>query len=261
MSKSMITAGIDSGSRTVKCILWDGSKIIGKSRVDAGLNPQATAKQVMEEVCAWANVTPAEIQAICATGYGRARINATHRVTEITCHARGLAHYLPTAKSAIEIGGQDSKVLRLGSHGKVEDFAMNDRCAAGTGRFLEVVAARLGCTLEHLGHLAQDSTDPAPISSMCVVFAESEIIGLIAAGAQPGNIVAGVFNAIATRVTALAGRLLTQPTAFTGGVALIPGMQESLTKTCGSRVLIPEDPLYTGALGAAIIAGERSRSL
>lgn len=256
-----MTAGIDSGSRSVKCVLWDGSKIIGKSRVDAGLNAQATAKQVMEEVCAWANVAPEEVRAICATGYGRTRIAATHRITEITCHARGIAHCLPTVKSAIEIGGQDSKVLRLGTQGKVEDFAMNDRCAAGTGRFLEVVAARLDCTLEHLGHLAQSSTDPAPISSMCVVFAESEIIGLIAAGAQPGNIVAGVFNAIATRVTALAGRLLTQPIAFTGGVALIPGMQEALAKACGSEVLIPKDPLYTGALGAAMIAGERSRTL
>lgn len=257
----MITVGIDSGSRSVKCVLWDGSKILGKSRVDAGLNAQATAKQVMDEVCAWAGVAPEKVRAICATGYGRTRIAATYRVTEITCHARGIAHCLPSAQSAIEIGGQDSKVLRLGSQGRVEDFAMNDRCAAGTGRFLEVVAARLGCTLEHLGRMAQSSTDPAPISSMCVVFAESEIIGLIAAGVQPGSIASGVFNAIATRVTALAGRLLTQPIAFTGGVAFIPGMQEALTKTCGSQVLIPKDPLYTGALGAAMIAGERSRTV
>ncbi len=142
-----------------------------------------------------------------ATGYGRNTVRfADTTITEITCHARGVHHVAPDARTIIEIGGQDSKVIHLEDGGRVRDFAMNDRCAAGTGRFLEMVAARLGVDWEKLAELGRTSQKPALISNMCVVFAETEIIGLLAEGVPVPDVVAGVQNAIATRVTALAGR-------------------------------------------------------
>ena len=251
----MLTAGIDSGSRAVKCILWDGTRVVGRALVDSGLDVAAGARQALDAACAGGS----RPDAICATGYGRAAVpGADHRVTEITCHARGLAQVLPQARSAIEIGGQDSKVLRLDQRGQVADFAMNDRCAAGTGRFLEVIAGRLGHDPAGFGRLAAGGA-ATPISAMCVVFAESEIVGLVAGGTPPADIAAGVIASIASRVAALAGRLLADPVALTGGVGLLPGMAEALSRATGRNVLTAPDPQFTGALGAALIAAERSR--
>jgi predicted CoA-substrate-specific enzyme activase len=163
-------------------------------------------------------------------------------------------HLVPEGASIVEIGGQDSKVTKLGPKGNVLDFAMNDRCAAGTGRFLEVVAVRLERELDALGRLATTSRTPASISSMCVVFAETEIIGLLAAETPPADIAAGVQQAICRRVAALAGRRLADPVVFTGGVALVPGMREALEAVLGRPVLAAPTPQLTGAIGAAIIA-------
>jgi predicted CoA-substrate-specific enzyme activase len=165
----------------------------------------------------------------------------------------------PEVRTIVEIGGQDSKFITLEDGGRVRDFAMNDRCAAGSGRFLEVVAMRLGVDLSTLGELSRDSRKAALISSMCVVFAETEIIGLLAEGVAPADIAAGVQNAIALRVTALAGRTVTPPVCFTGGVALQSGMVRALETALSCSVLVSPLPQYTGALGAAILAGRRSR--
>jgi predicted CoA-substrate-specific enzyme activase len=195
-----------------------------------------------------------------ATGYARNRVDfADTTITEITCHARGVRHVVPDAVTVIEIGGQDSKVLRLQADGSVRDFSMNDRCAAGTGRFLEMVAQRLEVGLDDLGELAGAGTRPAVISSMCVVFAETEIIGLLASGARPPDIVSGVQNAIASRITAQAGRGLTSPVVFTGGVALIPGMTRALEAVLDQRIIVAPDPQLTGAVGAALLATTHSR--
>jgi predicted CoA-substrate-specific enzyme activase len=164
---------------------------------------------------------------------------------------------VPDAMTVIDIGGQDSKLMRLDGNGKVRDFAMNDRCAAGTGRFLEVVAGRLGVGLESLGRMAAKSGNPAAISSMCVVFAETEIIGLLASGTACEDIVAGVQAAIANRIIAMAGRNIDLPIIFTGGVALIPGMDTALESALGQTVTVSPDPQMTGALGAAILASGR----
>jgi predicted CoA-substrate-specific enzyme activase len=158
----------------------------------------------------------------------------------------------------IDIGGQDSKLLRLDPAGRVHDFVMNDRCAAGTGRFLEVVAARLEIPLGTLGALAQQATTPVAISSMCVVFAETEIIGLLASAAAPADIAAGVQTSIASRVASMAGHRLVEPVAFTGGVALIPGMGAALAQALGCSVAIVPQPQTTGALGAAILAATQA---
>ncbi len=168
---------------------------------------------------------------------------------------------MPDAHAVIDIGGQDSKVLRLKPDGGVADFVMNDRCAAGTGRFLEVVATRLGVKLLALGSLAARSRRAVTISSMCVVFAETEIIGLLASDVAAEDIVAGVQAAVASRVVAMAGRSLPDPIVFTGGVALVPGMQTALEIALGKAVVVAPDPQLTCALGAAILASQRRREL
>jgi predicted CoA-substrate-specific enzyme activase len=156
--------------------------------------------------------------------------------------------------TVIDIGGQDSKLVRLDRNGRVRDFAMNDRCAAGTGRFLEVVADRLGLSLGDLGPTAAKSGRPAAISSMCVVFAETEIIGLLAGGRAREDIVAGVQTALASRIVALAGRKVEAPIVFTGGVARVSGMEAALQTALGQPVAIAPEPQMTGALGAALLA-------
>jgi predicted CoA-substrate-specific enzyme activase len=172
---------------------------------------------------------------------------------------KGSRSLAPEVRAIIEIGGQDSKFITLEDGGRVRDFSINDRCAAGSGRFLEVVAARLGVDLSTLGELSRDSRQAALISSMCVVFAETEIIGLLAEGIAPADIAAGVQNAIALRVPALAGRTVTPPVCFTGGVTLQSGMVRTLETVFACAVHVSPLPQYTGALGAAILAGRRSR--
>lgn len=188
---------------------------------------------------------------IVATGYGRNAVSiANTTITEITSHAVGVRRLVPEAKNIIDIGGQDSKLMRLDRNGKVRDFAMNDRCAAGSGRFLEVVAQRLGVELNSLGRMAA-------ISSMCVVFAETEITGLLADGKAREDIVAGVQAAIANRIIAMAGRNIELPIIFTGGVAMVSGMDAALQSALGQSITVSPDPQMTGALGAAILASDR----
>ncbi len=254
----MIFMGVDAGSRAIKVVLAgpDGA-LIDRGAADQGVDHAARARALAERLLAAHGATLRDVEATVATGYARAAIDfATARITEITCHARGVRAEAPAAASVIEIGGQDSKVLRLHPTGAVRDFAMNDRCAAGTGRFLEVAAQRLEVQLADLGQLARQSSAPAAISSMCVVFAETEIIGLLAGGAAAADIAAGIERSIATRVAALAGRMLADPVVFTGGVALVPGMREALQDALGRPIEVAPSPQFTGALGAALLARE-----
>ncbi|MFW5798985.1 MAG: acyl-CoA dehydratase activase, partial [Planctomycetota bacterium] len=181
----MYCAGIDAGSRAVKCVVIerDTGKVAASGMTDQGVHQQKLAAELFGRVLAEAGIGREDVGRIVATGYGRNLLEmADTTITEITCHARGVHHVLPEARTVVDIGGQDSKLIRLDQGGTVRDFAMNDRCAAGTGRFLEVVAERLDVPLEGLGELARTAEQPAPISSMCVVFAETEIIGLLASG-------------------------------------------------------------------------------
>ncbi len=258
----MICAGIDAGSRAVKVVLWDaqGQRVRGEGCSDQGVRQDDLAGRLLDDVLDRAGLGRSDLARTVATGYGRNVVSAADTtVTEITCHAAGVRHVMPSARTVIEIGGQDSKLLRLADDGSVRDFAMNDRCAAGTGRFLEMVAQRLGVALEDLGELAGRAAQPAAISSMCVVFAETEIISLLAAGTAPEDIVAGVQNAIASRVSGMVGRSVATPIAFTGGVALVPGMDRALTAALNQGVEIVPRPQMTGALGAALIAARRGR--
>jgi len=256
----MICAGIDAGSRTVKVVVADTETgdILASGLVDQGVRQAEVASQLYEQVLANARLEQSAISRIAATGYGRDAIeSADITITEITCHARGVGHLHPGVRTVVDIGGQDSKLLRLDERGGVRDFAMNDRCAAGTGRFLEVVTERLNLSLDRLGAAAQAANAPAAINSMCVVFAETEIIGLLSVGEEPANIVAGVQAAIASRLAAMAGRNVVDPVVFTGGVALIPGMDTALAKALGTAVSVARGPQLTGALGAALLAAEQ----
>ncbi len=252
-----VYAGIDAGSRAIKVALIDGAgaDIIARGQTDQGVEQDKLAGALFKSVLAEAGVSRSDVRRVVATGYGR---NAVHdadtTITEITCHAVGVRHLLPAAQTIIDIGGQDSKLIRLDGRGKVRDFAMNDRCAAGTGRFLEVVADRLGIALNDLGPMAAKSRSPAAISSMCVVFAETEIIGLLACGRQREDIIAGVQTAIAARIVAMAGRNVEPPVIFTGGVARVSGMDNALQAALGKPVAISPVPQMTGALGAALLA-------
>ena len=255
----MIHAGIDAGSRAIKVVLFDdeSGQIAARGIADQGVAQETLAVELLEKLLTENQLPKKLITRIVATGYGRNLIGFAHKkVTEITCHAAGVHHALPDARTIIEIGGQDSKAIALKEDGTVRDFAMNDRCAAGTGRFLEVVATRLTVDLKTLGQFAGRSTKPAAISSMCVVFAETEIIGLLASGTVPEDIASGVQASIAARVGTMAGRKIAPPVAFTGGVALIPGMAAALEKVLKQPVTIPPEPQMTGALGAALLAAK-----
>jgi len=259
----MICAGIDAGSRSIKVVLFDTEppRILSTRIGDQGVVQERLARELFEQALNDAGIGRSRVSGVVATGYGRNAIRfADTTITEITCHARGVHHVAPDARTIIEIGGQDSKIIHLEDGGRVRDFAMNDRCAAGTGRFLEMVASRLGVDWEKLAELGRDSKKPALISNMCVVFAETEIIGLLAEGVPVPDVVASVQNAIATRVVALVGRSVIPPVYFTGGVALQPGMTRALAEVLSCPLRVAPHPQFTGALGAALLAGGQNRA-
>ena len=256
MNKTLF-AGIDAGSRAIKIALLDAAegRIVATGACDQGVEQAARADALLADVLASRGLARDAIASTVATGYGRYAVaGANETVTEITCHATGVHHLHPEAQALVDIGGQDSKFIHLGANGLVTDFSMNDRCAAGTGRFLEMVASRLELSLVALGPLAAAATCPASISSMCVVFAETEIVGLLASGASSQDIIAGVQAAVAKRIAAMAGRNVEGPIAFTGGVAMISGMAAALETALGQPITVVPTPQMTGALGAAILA-------
>lgn len=227
---------------------------------DTGHDPARTGRRLFEEALRAIGAQPGDVACTVATGYGRAALPfATATVTEITCHARGVQHCFPDARTIVDIGGQDSKVIALDERGSVSDFAMNDRCAAGTGRFLEIVARILDLDLDQLGEVAARATQPVAITSMCAVFAESEVVGLLARGTRREDVLAGVHASVASRVATLASRLRVGPPAvFTGGVAKNAAMVKALAAALSLELSVPPEPQITGALGAALIAAERA---
>jgi len=222
-----------------------------------GAEHRRLANKVMEEALKQAGLSFAEISYVIATGYGRINVPfADRQITELTCHARGVASLFPNARLAIDIGGQDAKGLKI-NDGKLIDFVMSDKCAAGTGRFLEVLAATLGIKAEDLGSIALKSTSKVQISSTCTVFARQEIISCISEGIPLEDIVAGLHDAIASRVAGMVRRLKIEPdVVFTGGVAKNIGVVKALEEKLGCEVFVPEEPLLSGATGAALLGKE-----
>lgn len=255
----MLTCGVDIGASTIDIVLFDGTRIIEKVVTDSGALPKQNAQRAFDHLLQQAKISAGEIGRIVATGYGRNYFPQAQRAaTEILCHARGVAFLFPTARTVIDIGGQDSKMIEVGQGGKVLNFVMNDRCAAGTGKFIEMVAHTLNIPLEETGQAVQGVTEICDISSMCAVFAESEIIGLLHKGIGREIILRGVFRAIARRTLGMAGKVgLNDDIIFTGGVAKNIGICQALQIESGHKnIIVPPEPQITGALGAAIIARE-----
>ncbi len=256
--------GIDIGSLSCDAVLIDDSEnIVASTVVPTGARNIEAIRRARGEVLAAAGISEKDLAAVVATGYGRDRVEERlASVTEITCHGRGIRKLLPGTDVLIDIGGQDSKVIRFDGHGNVSDFAMNDKCAAGTGRFLEAMARALEVDIDQLEKLDQGATGNLTLSSMCTVFAESEVVSLIADGAEVAEIAAGLHRAIATRQHTLVKRVAPDITdmkiAMSGGVARNRGVVRALEKLLGRPVAVPDEPDTVGALGAALIAMERS---
>ncbi len=251
----MITAGIDAGAATTKAVLFDRDEILCSRVAGTAFDFLAAAEKIYRELLSDMALGPGEVGTIFATGYGRNRITfADHAISEITAHAKGVCFLYPEAEGIIDMGGQDSKIIVI-ERGKVCDFLMNDKCAAGTGKFLEYTAKALEVPVGEIGNLALASCRPAGISSMCTVFAESEVISLRANGVPREDIAAGLIDAIARRIAAMAKREgLRERVAFVGGVARNAGMKAALERELGTILYVPPEPQLTGALGAAIAA-------
>lgn len=253
----MLAVGIDVGSTATKAVLLDGQGLHYVIR-PTGWSPRQVGSDAMNELLQQLGYDPQKVDIVVATGYGRNALAwADKTVTEITCHARGAAYLVPGCDLVVDIGGQDSKVIKIDEHGKVIDFMMNDKCAAGTGRFLQVMAAALGLDVGELARSAANDK-PASINNMCTVFAESEVIGLLAQGVRKSSIVAGLHASIAKRIASMINRVgIGNKIAFTGGVALNEGVQKSLAKELGVSLAVPAECQLVGALGAALIGQEQ----
>ncbi len=251
---TVAAVGIDAGSTTLKVAALDAAGALLWSRVEPASPRTAEQAATLLAACA-AEVGPLGDAPLVATGYGRDLVaGAVRRVTEITCHARGAFAQVGRGCTVLDLGGQDSKVLALGDDGRVLDFAMNDRCAAGTGRFLEVAAARLGLSLDAFDAAAAAAPHEATLSSTCTVFAESEMVSLLARGTPVEAIAAGLHRAMARRVAALArGVALHSPLLASGGVALSGSVRRALSTELGVEVGLARHSQVLGALGAALV--------
>ncbi len=252
----MITAGIDIGSITAKAAVLKDGEILGTRVKFTGYNAKKIGRQVLDELLARIGLTDEDLSVVVATGYGRNSVDfADKSITEITCHGAG-AHFVnPDTRFVIDVGGQDSKVIRLDDEGKVIDFAMNDKCAAGTGRFLEVMARALEVDLDAFGELCAQADAPSKISSICTVFAESEVISLIAKGETRENIIAGIHEAVASRISAMAKRVgVLEPVMMTGGVAKNVGAVRALEGKLATSITVSAYAQVNGAIGAAVLA-------
>jgi predicted CoA-substrate-specific enzyme activase len=256
----MLFAGIDVGSRALKGVLIKSGngEIAARAVIDQHHNQKKIIDRLLRKLLACGDIKRKDVARIVATGYGRNLVTfADQIITEITCQAAGVRRLMPDARTIIDIGGQDTKVIFLDGTGRVRDFVTNDRCAAGTGRFLELLAERLSVSLKTLGNLAGKSRRPAAINSTCAVFAETEIVGLLAAGVNKNDIAAGVQKSIAGRICTMVARNIDLPLCFTGGVALVALMSATLASALGHEVVVAPHPQFTCALGAALLAKQQ----
>jgi predicted CoA-substrate-specific enzyme activase len=252
----MITAGVDIGSITAKAAVIIDGEVKG-TRVDfTGYNAEQAGRRVLDELIKELGMDAQSIARVVSTGYGRNSVKfADKAITEIICHGTG-AHFLnPQVRAIIDVGGQDSKAMVVDSEGRVRDFAMNDKCAAGTGRFLEVMARALEVDLGDFGAKSLKSERPSKISSICTVFAESEVISLISKGEKRENIIAGIHDSVASRISALAKRIgVGEPLMMTGGVAKNMGVVKALENRLKMTIEVLESAQVNGAIGAAVMA-------
>lgn len=254
----MISIGIDVGSVAAKAAAYDGEKILVTALMPTGWSPKESGGQLLKIIMGELNITKNDIGAIVGTGYGRVSLPfADKKITEITCHGRG-AHYIdPRIRTIIDIGGQDSKVIKINKKGNVVDFLMNDKCAAGTGRFLQVMSNALEIDIDELSQLASGA-EPANINSMCTVFAESEVVSLIAEGTPKNAIASGLLHSVCNKTYSLVGKMgIEEIVFFSGGVSRSKKMGELLSKKLKVEVRSSDESQFVGAIGAAIIGYEQ----
>ena len=252
--------GIDIGSRNTKLAILDAesSRLVKLSQITTDVSPASTAKKLIESTLADLGISDTALASFASTGYGRHLLEC-NALSEISCHAAGVHFLIPEARTIIDIGGQDSKIISLSAEGKVKDFVMNDKCAAGTGRFLEMTAIRLGVEISELSDLAGLSNQAHKLSSTCIVFAESEIIGLISQSVSASSIAAAVHRSIAKRIhSQIASLPVADQLVFTGGLARSEHLRLALEAELGRPVHASPNPEYTGAIGAALLARTRS---
>lgn len=255
----MYVAGVDIGSTTTKAVIVNQyKKIAASSIMQTGVNHGATVEQVLAKTVNDLGITTEDIAFMVATGYGRANVSAAQKqVTEIACHGKG-AHFLfEDTGTIIDIGGQDSKIIKVNKKGKVIDFLMNDKCAAGTGRFLELMAKVLEIDIADMGALSEQSKQVVEISSMCGIFAESEVISKIASGCNKEDIIKGIHNSITQRIVGMVNRIkISGAVTMTGGGAKNTGLVQALENALEVKINVPEEPQIVGAAGAALIGWE-----
>ncbi|MFX1454957.1 MAG: acyl-CoA dehydratase activase [Promethearchaeota archaeon] len=259
----MIVAGCDVGSLTGKSVILEDGVILSYSIVPTTPKPERTARDAMDMALNKGNLTLDDIDYIVGTGYGRIKIPfANSELSELSCHGKGAHSLIPSIRTIIDVGGQDCKVIKVDKNGKILDFAMNDKCAAGTGRFLEVMGRTLELKLEELGPISLESKNQAKITAQCSVFAETEVVSLMADGVEVADIVAGIHDAIASRIMSLVYRVgLEEDLTITGGVAKNIGVVAYLEKRLGvTPKKLSVDPQLIGALGAALTAKEKIES-
>ena len=255
----MYTLGIDIGSSSSKAvILKDGAELVSSAVVQVGTGTSGPGR-VMEAVFENLDIKPEDINYTVATGYGRFSVdNANKQISEITCHAKGIFYLVPTARTIIDIGGQDAKAIAINEKGNITQFYMNDKCAAGTGRFLDVMSRVLEIPLEKMGEAHFQAKEWASVSSTCTVFAESEVISQLSKGLTRESIVAGGHKSVATKACSLVRRCgsIMNDVVMCGGVAQNPGAVDAIEKELGQKITVAPNPQITGALGAALLAYE-----
>ncbi|MCC6608142.1 MAG: 2-hydroxyglutaryl-CoA dehydratase [Burkholderiales bacterium] len=254
-------AGVDVGSTQTKAVILDENRaIVGRALLDMETSMVTVAQDAFEAALATAGIAQDAVQYVAGTGYGRYKVTfGNEQVTEISCHARGAVMLFPGTRTVIDIGGQDTKAIRVKPDGQVGDFTMNDKCAAGTGRFLGAASYALEVPLSELGPLALKSQNPVRITTTCTVFAESEIISHLAKGMLPEDVLMGVHQAITSRCVSLARRVgIESEVTFTGGVSRNTAVVQLIERAVGMKVNVSPDAHFCGALGAALFAHDRA---
>jgi predicted CoA-substrate-specific enzyme activase len=259
-----VVAGVDIGSAAVKTVILNqGDKILSHSIVEQGIVNADSALFSLEQALDRTRISLDKVEKIVTTGYGRELVAFEHEsITEISCHAAGAFFLMPEVRTVVDIGGQDSKVITLDENGRVRNFQMNDKCAAGTGKFIEVMARALDMSVTQMGELASGSQNPCHVSSVCTVFAESEIISLAAKGFPKDDIIAGLYESIARRTQSLMSPMEVVPVVMmTGGVAKNKPLVAMLERVISKTVIVPDEPQIVGALGDALFARQKQQNL
>jgi predicted CoA-substrate-specific enzyme activase len=256
----MITAGIDVGAKTLKVLLLDGDKVLGKSMVLTGFDQAKSADKAFSEALNNASLKKEDVKTIMATGVGKNQVEfATDQVTDISADAKGANFLMPNVKTVIDVGAEEGRAIKCDGKGKVIDFVVNEKCAAGAGAFTEAMARAIEVKLEEMGPLSLKSTNAIPMNAQCAVFAESEVVTLIHAKTAKEDIAKAIHDAIADRIGSMTRRLaIEQDIALIGGCAHNIGFVESLKADLNSELNIPDEPEFVSALGAALIARDRA---